>query len=105
MNQCCKRRTPRSNRYPQIPKRVLACRVRWAYNSAYAAERRQQSEMREERGKMLKGFRDFILRGNVVDLAVAFIMGAAFNAIVSSLVKDVMMQFIAAAGGKPDFSL
>ncbi len=53
---------------------------------------------------MLKGFRDFILRGNVVDLAVAFIMGAAFNAIVNSLVKDVMMQFIAAAGGKPDFS-
>jgi large conductance mechanosensitive channel len=53
---------------------------------------------------MLKGFRDFILRGNVVDLAVAFILGAAFNAIVNSLVKDVMMQFIAAAGGKPDFS-
>jgi large conductance mechanosensitive channel len=52
---------------------------------------------------MLKGFRDFILRGNVVDLAVAFIMGAAFNAIVTSLVKDVMMQLIAAAGGKPDF--
>jgi large conductance mechanosensitive channel len=53
---------------------------------------------------MLKGFRDFILRGNVVDLAVAFIMGAAFNAIVTSLVKDVMMQFIAAIVGKPDFS-
>src|SRR3974390_2494374 len=53
---------------------------------------------------MLKGFRDFILRGNVVDLAVAVIMGAAFNAIINSLVKDVMMQFIAAAGGKPDFS-
>jgi large conductance mechanosensitive channel len=53
---------------------------------------------------MLKGFRDFILRGNVVDLAVAFIMGAAFNAIVNSLVKDVMMQFIAAAGGMPDFA-
>lgn len=53
---------------------------------------------------MLKGFRDFILRGNVVDLAVAFIMGAAFNAIVTSMVKDVMMQFIAAAGGKPDFA-
>jgi len=53
---------------------------------------------------MLKGFRDFILRGNVVDLAVAFIMGAAFNAIVGSLVKDVIMQFIAAVVGKPDFS-
>lgn len=53
---------------------------------------------------MLKGFRDFILRGNVVDLAVAFIMGAAFNAIVNSLVKDLMMQFIAAVVGKQDFS-
>ncbi len=53
---------------------------------------------------MLKGFRDFILRGNVVDLAVAFIMGAAFNAIVTSFVKDVLMQFIAAIVGKQDFS-
>lgn len=52
---------------------------------------------------MFKGFRDFILRGNVVDLAVAFIMGAAFNAIVNSLVKDVMMQFIAAIVGTHDF--
>ncbi len=53
---------------------------------------------------MLKGFRDFILRGNVMDLAVAFIMGAAFNAVVTSLVKDVLSQFIAAIVGKPDFS-
>jgi len=53
---------------------------------------------------MLKGFRDFILRGNVMDLAVAFIMGAAFNAIVTSLVKDVLSQVIAAIVGKPDFS-
>ncbi len=53
---------------------------------------------------MLKGFRDFVLRGNVLDLAVAFIMGAAFNAIVTSLVKDVLTQFIAAIVGKPDFS-
>lgn len=53
---------------------------------------------------MLKGFRDFILRGNVVDLAVAFIMGAAFNAIVTSFVKDVMMQFIAAVAGTHDFA-
>ena len=53
---------------------------------------------------MLKGFRDFILRGNVVDLAVAFIMGTAFNAIVTSFVKDVMMQLIAAVAGKQDFS-
>jgi len=53
---------------------------------------------------MLKGFRDFILRGNVVDLAVAVIIGAAFNAIVTSMVKDVLTQFIAAVAGKPDFS-
>jgi large conductance mechanosensitive channel len=53
--------------------------------------------------RMLKGFRDFILRGNVVDLAVAVILGAAFNAIVNSMVKDLLMQVIAAVVGKPDF--
>jgi large conductance mechanosensitive channel len=53
---------------------------------------------------MLKGFRDFILRGNVVDLAVAVILGAAFNSIITSLVKDVLTQLIAAIVGKPDFS-
>jgi large conductance mechanosensitive channel len=53
---------------------------------------------------MLKGFRDFIFRGNVVDLAVAVILGAAFNAIVSSLVADVLNPLIAATVGKPDFS-
>jgi large conductance mechanosensitive channel len=53
---------------------------------------------------MFKGFRDFILRGNVVDLAVAVILGAAFNAIVTSLVTDVLNPLIAATIGKPDFS-
>jgi len=53
---------------------------------------------------MLKGFRDFILRGNVVDLAVAVILGAAFNGIVNSLVGDVLNPMIAATIGKPDFS-
>jgi large conductance mechanosensitive channel len=53
---------------------------------------------------MFKGFRDFILRGNVVDLAVAVIIGAAFNAIVASLVGDVLNPLIAATIGKPDFS-
>ncbi|MGA3011994.1 MAG: large conductance mechanosensitive channel protein MscL [Terracidiphilus sp.] len=53
---------------------------------------------------MLKGFRDFVLRGNVVDLAVAVILGAAFNAIVTSLVGDVLNPLIAATVGKPDFS-
>ncbi len=53
---------------------------------------------------ILKGFRDFIFRGNVVDLAVAVILGAAFNGIVQSLVKDVLNPLIAATVGKPDFS-
>ncbi len=53
---------------------------------------------------MFKGFRDFIFRGNVVDLAVAVIIGAAFNAIVASLVADVLNPLIAATVGKPDFS-
>lgn len=53
---------------------------------------------------MLKGFRDFVLRGNVVDLAVAVILGAAFNNIVNSFVKDILGQLIAAVAGKPDFS-
>jgi len=55
-------------------------------------------------GSMFKGFRDFILRGNVVDLAVAVILGAAFNAIVTALVGDILNPLIAATVGKPDFS-
>jgi large conductance mechanosensitive channel len=53
---------------------------------------------------MLKGFKDFILRGNVLDLAVGIIIGAAFGAIVTSLVKDVLTPLIGAIGGQPDFS-
>lgn len=53
---------------------------------------------------MLKGFRDFILRGNVIDLAVAVIIGAAFSAITKSLVDDIITPLIAAVIGKPDFS-
>jgi len=53
---------------------------------------------------MLKGFRDFILRGNVIDLAVAVIIGAAFTSIVTSLVTDIINPLIAAIVGKPDFS-
>lgn len=53
---------------------------------------------------MLKGFRDFIFRGNVIDLAAAVILGAAFNAIINSMVKDILGQIIAAILGKPDFS-
>lgn len=53
---------------------------------------------------MLKGFRQFMLRGNVVDLAVAVIIGGAFGGVVSSLVKDLLTPFIGAIFGKPDFS-
>lgn len=53
---------------------------------------------------MLKDFKSFILRGNTVDLAVAVVIGAAFGAIVTSLVKDLITPLIAAIGGKPDFS-
>jgi large conductance mechanosensitive channel len=53
---------------------------------------------------MLKGFRDFILRGNVVDLAVAVVIGGAFGAIVTALVTDVINPLIAAIVSKPDFS-
>ena len=53
---------------------------------------------------MLKGFRDFILRGNVLDLAIGVIMGVAFGAVVTSLVKDVLTPVIGMIFGKPDFS-
>ena len=53
---------------------------------------------------MFKGFKDFILRGNVIDLAVAVIIGAAFTAIVTSLVTNIITPLIAALVGKPDFS-
>ena len=53
---------------------------------------------------MLQGFKQFILRGNVLDLAVAVVMGVAFGAVVTALVKDIITPFIAAIVGKPDFS-
>ena len=53
---------------------------------------------------MLKGFRQFLLRGNVLDLAVAVVMGGAFGAVVTALVKDLITPLIAAVVGKPDFS-
>lgn len=53
---------------------------------------------------MLKGFKQFLLRGNVVDLAVAVVIGGAFGAVVTALVKDLITPLIAAIAGKPDFS-
>jgi large conductance mechanosensitive channel len=53
---------------------------------------------------MLKGFRQFLLRGNVIDLAVAVVIGTAFGAVVTALVADLLTPLIAALVGKPDFS-
>ncbi len=53
---------------------------------------------------MWKGYREFVLRGNVLDLAVAVVIGGAFGAVVTALVKDLVTPLIAAVVGKPDFS-
>jgi large conductance mechanosensitive channel len=53
---------------------------------------------------VLKNFKEFLLRGNVVDLAVAVVVGAAFGAVVTALVKDLLTPVVAAIIGKPDFS-
>jgi large conductance mechanosensitive channel len=52
----------------------------------------------------MKGFKQFLLRGNVLDLAVAVLMGAAFGAVITALVKDLITPLIAAIVGQPDFS-
>jgi len=52
----------------------------------------------------MKGFKAFLLRGNLVDLAVAVVIGLAFAALIAALVKDLVTPLIAAIGGKPDFS-
>ena len=53
---------------------------------------------------MLKEFRDFVLRGNIVELAIAFVMGVAFAAVVNSLVNNLVMPIIAMIIGKPNFN-
>ena len=53
---------------------------------------------------MLKGFKDFVLRGNVLDLAVAVVIGGAFGALITALVKDLLTPLIGALVGQPDFS-
>ena len=52
---------------------------------------------------MLKGFKDFLLRGNVIDLAVAIIIGVAFGAVISAFAKDFIGGLIGVIGGTPDF--
>jgi large conductance mechanosensitive channel len=53
---------------------------------------------------MIREFREFALKGNLLELAVAFVLGVAFTAVVTSLVEDVIMNLVAAVAGKPDFS-
>ncbi len=53
---------------------------------------------------MIREFKEFILRGNVIDLAIAVVIGAAFGAVITALVKDIITPLIAAMGGQPDFS-
>jgi large conductance mechanosensitive channel len=53
---------------------------------------------------MLREFRDFLLRGNIVELAVAFVIGLAFAALVNSFVENLLMPVVAMIVGKPDFS-
>jgi large conductance mechanosensitive channel len=53
---------------------------------------------------MLKGFKEFVLRGNVLDLAIAVVIGAAFTNVINALVKDLITPLIGAVVGKPDFS-
>ena len=60
--------------------------------------------MAEEKKGIVTEFKEFILRGNVVDLAVAVVIGAAFTAVVTSLVTNIFTPLIAAIFGKPDFS-
>ena len=52
----------------------------------------------------MKGFREFLTRGNLVELAVAVVIGTAFTAVVAAVVADVITPLIAAIGGKPDFA-
>ena len=53
---------------------------------------------------MLRGFKAFLLRGNVVELAIAVVIGVAFGAVITAFVKDLVTPLIAALGGKPDFA-
>ena len=52
---------------------------------------------------MLKEFRDFLLRGNIVELAIAFVLGVAFGALITSFVDNLLMPVVAMIIGKPDF--
>ncbi|MFN2467045.1 MAG: large conductance mechanosensitive channel protein MscL [Gaiellaceae bacterium] len=59
---------------------------------------------REVTMRLLGGFKEFVLRGNLLDLAIAFVLGLAFAALIQSFVDDIVMQIVAAIFGRPDFS-
>ena len=65
---------------------------------------RAGAPIRPEGGTVIKEFRDFLMRGNLVELAVAFVMGLAFAALISSFVDNLVMPIVAMIIGKPDFS-
>ncbi|HEY6076991.1 MAG TPA: large conductance mechanosensitive channel protein MscL [Gaiella sp.] len=75
---------------------TIAVRISPSTSEVYETERQAPS--------MVKEFRDFLLRGNLVELAVALVMGLAFAALVASFVDDLVMPIIAMIIGKPDFS-
>jgi large conductance mechanosensitive channel len=66
---------------------------------------RRKSFLRHEIGRltMLREFKDFLVRGNIIELAVAFVMGLAFAAVINSLVENIVMPIVAMIIGKPDF--
>jgi len=72
------------------------------------AQRFQQLHVRRTRlkygGPPMNGFKQFLLRGNVIDMAVGIVVGAAFGTVVSAFVKDLLTPLIAAVVHKPDFS-
>src|SRR5579863_1033961 len=72
------------------------------------AQRFQRLHVRKSRpkygGPPMSGFKEFLLRGNVIDMAVGIVVGAAFGTVVSAFVKDLLTPFIAAVVHKPDFS-
>jgi large conductance mechanosensitive channel len=80
------------------PREKPAPRQRICYNSLWSFSQLQR------RSSMLSGLRQFLLRGNVLDLAVAVVIGAAFGAMVTALVKDIITPLIGAIVGTPDFS-
>jgi large conductance mechanosensitive channel len=61
-------------------------------------------DQQNQKGRFVSGFKKFLLRGNLIELAVAVVIGAAFGAIITSLVKDLITPLIAAIGGQQDFS-